>query len=33
LLADHVAGGGMALVVAHHELDVGASVRRLELAA
>ena len=33
LLADHVAGGGMALVVAHHDLDIGASVRRLELAA
>jgi heme exporter protein A len=33
LLADHVAGGGMALVVAHHDLDIDASVRRLELAA
>src|SRR5580704_12979777 len=32
LLADHVACGGMALVVAHHDLDIGASVRRLDLA-
>jgi heme exporter protein A len=31
LLADHVNGGGMVMVVAHHELDVTASVRRLEL--
>jgi heme exporter protein A len=33
LLAEHAAGGGMALVVAHHDLAVGTSVRRLELAA
>jgi heme exporter protein A len=33
LLAEHMASGGMALVVAHHDLDIGASVRRLELAA
>jgi heme exporter protein A len=33
LLAEHVNGGGMALVVAHHELSVAAAVRRLELAA
>jgi heme exporter protein A len=33
LLADHVDGGGMALVVAHHELEVAANRKRLELAA
>jgi heme exporter protein A len=33
LLAMHVRSGGMALVVAHHALDVGTDVRRLELAA
>jgi len=31
LLGEHVNGGGMALVVAHHELRVAASMRRLEL--
>lgn len=31
LLQTHVAGGGLALVVAHHELRVGCNVRGLEL--
>jgi heme exporter protein A len=31
LLAEHVLGGGMALVVAHHDLGIAASTRRLEL--
>lgn len=31
LLQTHVAGGGLALVVAHHELKVSCDVRRLEL--
>jgi heme exporter protein A len=31
LLQTHVAGGGLALVVAHHELKVSCHVRRLEL--
>ncbi|HEX3912620.1 MAG TPA: cytochrome c biogenesis heme-transporting ATPase CcmA [Steroidobacteraceae bacterium] len=31
LLQTHVAGGGLALVVAHHELKVNCEVRRLEL--
>ena len=31
LLQGHVAGGGLALVVAHHELRVSCNVRRLEL--
>jgi heme exporter protein A len=31
LLQTHVAGGGLALVVAHHELKVSCSVRRMEL--
>jgi heme exporter protein A len=31
LLQTHVAGGGLALVVAHHELSVSCNVRRLEL--
>jgi heme exporter protein A len=31
LLAEHVNGGGMALVVAHHELEPAATTRRLEL--
>jgi heme exporter protein A len=31
LLRAHVEGGGLALVVAHHEISVGRSVRRLEL--
>jgi heme exporter protein A len=31
LLQTHVAGGGLALVVAHHELLVSCNVRRLEL--
>jgi heme exporter protein A len=31
LLQTHVAGGGLALVVAHHELDVDCTVRRMEL--
>jgi heme exporter protein A len=33
LLAKHVNDGGLALVVAHHELKVAAALRRLELAA
>jgi heme exporter protein A len=33
LLAEHVNSGGMAVVVAHHELDVATSLRRLELLA
>jgi len=33
LLAEHVNGGGLALVVAHHDLKVTATVRRLELQA
>jgi heme exporter protein A len=33
LLAEHVRGGGMALVVAHHAIEIGTEVRRLELAA
>ncbi len=33
LLAKHVNDGGLALVVAHHELKVAAELRRLELAA
>ncbi len=32
LLAEHVNGGGLALVVAHHELKLAAAQRRLELA-
>jgi heme exporter protein A len=31
LLVDHVGGGGLALVVAHHDLKVAAATRRLEL--
>jgi heme exporter protein A len=31
LLQTHVAGGGLALVVAHHELNVSCTVRRMEL--
>lgn len=31
LLQTHVAGGGLAMVVAHHELEVSCTVRRLEL--
>jgi len=31
MLADHINQGGLALVVAHHALNVAASVRRLEL--
>jgi heme exporter protein A len=31
LLQTHVAGGGLALVVAHHELKVSCDVRRMEL--
>jgi heme exporter protein A len=31
LLQTHVAGGGLALVVAHHELKVSCTVRRMEL--
>ena len=31
LLVDHVAGGGLALVVAHHDLNVAAPRRHLEL--
>lgn len=34
LLMDHVKGGGMAIVVAHHELNISADgVRRLDLGA
>ena len=33
LLAKHVNDGGLALVVAHHELNMAAELRRLELAA
>jgi heme exporter protein A len=33
MLARHAAAGGMALVVAHHELELAATVERLELAA
>jgi heme exporter protein A len=33
LLQAHVEGGGSALVVAHHDLNVGCEVRRLELQA
>ena len=32
LLQSHVAGGGSALVVAHHELTVACDMRRMELA-
>jgi heme exporter protein A len=32
LLAEHVNGGGMALVVAHQDLQLAATLRRLELA-
>jgi len=32
LLAEHVNGGGLALVVAHHELKLTVALRRLELA-
>jgi heme exporter protein A len=33
LLAEHVRGGGLALVVAHHAIEVPVDVHRLELAA
>jgi heme exporter protein A len=33
LLEEHLQGGGSALVVAHHELKLAATLRRLELAA
>ncbi|HTV96463.1 MAG TPA: cytochrome c biogenesis heme-transporting ATPase CcmA [Steroidobacteraceae bacterium] len=33
LLAEHLERGGMALVVAHHELPVAGSIRRLDLQA
>jgi heme exporter protein A len=33
MLTEHVRGGGMALVVAHHEIEVEAEIHRLELAA
>jgi heme exporter protein A len=33
LLAEHVQGGGLAVVVAHHEITLAGEVRRLELAA
>ncbi len=33
LLEEHIAGGGMALVVAHHDLSVNCAVTRLELGA
>jgi|SRR5580698_8541427 heme exporter protein A len=32
LIAEHVSGGGMAIVVAHHELELPTAARRLELA-
>jgi heme exporter protein A len=32
LLAEHVEGGGLVLIVAHHEIAVSAPIRRLELA-
>jgi heme exporter protein A len=32
LLAEHVKNGGLAMVVAHHELEPAATTRRLELA-
>jgi heme exporter protein A len=32
LLAEHVNDGGLALVVAHHDLQLAAAVRRLELS-
>jgi heme exporter protein A len=32
LLVEHVDGGGLALVVAHHDLAVGTSTRRLGLS-
>jgi heme exporter protein A len=31
LLAEHVNGGGLALIVAHQDLKLAATVRRLEL--
>ena len=31
LLQTHVAGGGLAMVVAHHELQVRCTVRHMEL--
>jgi heme exporter protein A len=33
LLAEHVRSGGMALIVAHQDIEIDAEVRRLELAA
>jgi heme exporter protein A len=33
LLAGHITGGGMAIVVAHHTLDIAAPMHRLELNA
>jgi heme exporter protein A len=33
LLAEHVRSGGMALVVAHQDIEIDAELRRLELAA
>jgi heme exporter protein A len=33
LLQEHVQGGGLALVVAHHDLKLNCSVRRVDLAA
>jgi heme exporter protein A len=32
LLEEHVATGGLALVVAHHDLQIGSATRRLGLA-
>jgi hypothetical protein len=32
-LQSHVLNGGLALVVAHHDLTLGCNVRRLELSA
>jgi heme exporter protein A len=32
LLAEHVNGGGSALIVAHHELNLAAAMRRMELS-
>jgi heme exporter protein A len=33
LLLAHVRGGGLAVVVAHHEMQIGAALRRLDLPA
>ncbi|NNM61559.1 MAG: hypothetical protein HKM03_05265 [Steroidobacteraceae bacterium] len=33
LFEEHIAAGGLALVVAHHALELSCTTRRLELAA